>query len=246
MGMSLEDTAEVCGLWRSDFPPVLIHTNLQHMRHADIGLYNKAKAGDYEAAQAIVSCCIKLEKVHLFVKQYSDAIVVPVRTLNNRYANMLPIAYAEILSSCGMKLDDVIFQTQSCDHTDADFWLRITNRPQFSGYVKKGGKYVIVDDHVTSGTTINELRKYIENSGGFVSCATTLSASRGSTFLPILPATVNSLYRKYGAECNALLEAAGITNDVHTLTNKVGWYLRKTNRLFGYRTADSSITIPVT
>lgn len=242
--MSFEDEADVCGLWRNDFPPVLIHTNLQRMRHADKGLYSKAKAGDYGAAQAIVKGCIKREKVNLIVKQHSDAIIVPVRAMNCRSGNMLPIAYAEIISAYGMKLDDEIFQTQSCDHTDADFWSRITNRPEFSGYVKKGGKYVIVDDHVTSGTTINELRKYIENSGGFVACATTLSASRGSTFLPILLTTVNSLYRKYGTNCSDLLESAGITDDVHTLTNKVGWYLLKTNRLFGYSTLDGSIILP--
>lgn len=242
--MSFEGEAELCGLWRNDFPPVLIHTNLQRMRHADTVLYIRAKAGDYEAAQAIVSRCIKREKVDLLKNRYSDAIAVPVREQNHQSANMIPIAYAEYLSSFGMRFDNEIMQIQMCDHTDADFWTRITNRPQFTGRVEKGEKYVIIDDHVTSGTTINELRKYIESSGGLVYGATTLSASRGSTFLPILPSTVNSLYRKYGAECDELLEAAGIANNVQTLTNKVGWYLLKTSRLRDYRTSDDALSIP--
>lgn len=153
---------------------------------------------------------MKPEKVKQLARQFPGAIVVPVHADEASGHNKLPMAYATMLADgTGLKFDDGIVQSVRAHHTGAKALGRFMVRAQFDGEVGRGAKYILVDDHITQGGTISELLHFIENKGGKVVAVTTLTASKGSTILPIREATLEKLLTEYAAKGKALQTDAG-------------------------------------
>ena len=215
--------------WKEGFPKVTVHTNLQTLRHSDPELHNRAKHGDVHAAGEIISKCVKPERIQELARKYPDAKVVPVLNEDTEEGNQIPLAFAGCFEDYGLEVDTEIIQTKKAGHTDADQFRRLTSRPQFGGEVEPGKKYILVDDHITNGGTINDLRKFIESKGGEVVAVSTLSASKGGTFIAIQKKTVDAVYEKHGKGIDDLLRKAGISYDVASLTDREGRYILSMN-----------------
>ena len=158
-------------------------------------------------------------------KRFPDAILVPVRALERAGNNRLPSAFANYFGHVtGLHVDDQIVQTNQTGHTGSGSDYRMAHRPTFEGAVIPGRTYIIVDDVVTMGGTLGELRAHIESHGGKVGAITTLAAAQFSAQIALTPKTKLALETKfdqtalsewlkqqhiYGGNIGALTEAEG-------------------------------------
>ncbi|MBV9489188.1 MAG: hypothetical protein JO069_05620 [Verrucomicrobia bacterium] len=76
-------------------------------------------------------------------------------------------------------------QDNVVSHTGADAATRILAQPAFKGEVEPGLRVVIVDDVVSFGATLANLRGWLERQGAVVVGATTLAATYGGTKLKL-------------------------------------------------------------
>jgi hypothetical protein len=211
--------------WPEDFPNAIIHTTLAKLtEHPDHPL---AKAGDAEAALRIVDDLIKPERVAELGAAYPDARLLPVHAVEEGGRNKLPRVFAQVISDMtGLPVEGRIGQTNVSAHTAKGAFGRLLSRANFTGEVKPGQKYVIVDDAITQGGTISELRHYIENNGGKVVAVTGLAAGKWSTVIGIKPKTIEAVERKFGRDqTEELLRQYDIAGKLEALTESEGRHI---------------------
>ena len=157
--------------WNTSFPDIVNHTSSSVVRKDSD--FEAAKHGDYNAALSIVNKYLKHDKVDEIQKLYPDASVVYIHKKDLEGANMIPAAYASKLGSNGLRVDDDIVMVTDAKHTGASDLLRLFRRSRFEGEVIPDRNYVVVDDFITSGAEVRDLKDYIESHGGNVVCVTT-------------------------------------------------------------------------
>lgn len=210
-----------------DFPNVLVNTTINKMKlHPS---YIAAKNGDISAALTLVKELTNLDKIKKMAVDYPNSILVPVHELileSGRF-NAIPLAYANYISHVtGLPVCNDIIQITKASHTNKDALYRLLNRSKFSGPVEANKNYIIIDDVITQGGTVSELRSYIENSGGKVVCVSTLSFSRFSNVLGIKKETISEIERKFGRdETEKFIKEYGIGEKLEHLTNAEGKYI---------------------
>lgn len=216
--------------WPENFPKVMLQTTLANIRQKWPELHQRAKAGSDGAALELVRNVLgeervgnkanpKWEKLRVFADAHPRAIVSYVHAEEATGRNKIPAAYAHVISMItGLRLTNKIVQTVRAHHTGANAVERMTRRAAFDGPVMRGAEYILVDDHVTQGGTLNELRKYIQSRGGKVVAVTTLTASQFSDTLSISRDAALGLYTKFGNNLDEELQKAGIANGVAELT----------------------------
>ncbi|AKG08665.1 hypothetical protein AAX06_01365 [Moraxella bovoculi] len=185
-----------------DFPNAMIaHTKDTITTH---GQYLKAKSGDIDAALALVDEFLSddfVESVQKVIADYPDVHILPVHAEEMLGRNKIPMAYALALSEMlGVKMDLNIVQAERAYRTDSDGVGRLLKRVSFDGIVVENRHYVIVDDVITQGGTLADLRAYIENNGGKVILASTLNGKPNSARIPITKATLGQLRKQAGKE----------------------------------------------
>ena len=160
-----------------DFPDVVIHqphaSPIRASQHPD---FAAAKAGDPEAAARFVDDLIepaKLEQLRTLIG-HRQPTVVAVHAEEASGRNAIPERYAYVLArDLGLNLDEDIVQANRPQRTGQRGEYRLSVRAEFDGPVQSGQYYLIVDDNVTQGGTLADLRAYIESRGGRVIGATT-------------------------------------------------------------------------
>jgi hypothetical protein len=205
----------------SNFPPVAVHTDGQTLKsHPD---YLAAKNGDLKAARRVVSDTFKPGKIAGLVQAAKSSIdyVVPVQQLDPEARwNALPLAFAKAAArELGARVVPFVVQDNIVSHTSADSATRLTNQPSFSGTVPKG-KFLIVDDVVTLGSTLANLRGYIEHKGGQVVMASSIISGIFATRIAPDPGLVSSIKRRFPNELGIFPEKLGFPVDC--LTNREG------------------------
>lgn len=157
--------------WGDVFPAVVNHTSSgMARRHPD---FHAAKHGDYEAALRLVDAFVKDSKIADIAQRYPHAHVVYNHKMQGGDINMIPAAYAAKFSAIGMAVDHNIIAVTDVSHTNATDLSRISKRMRFEGEVRKGTDYIILDDFITSGAELRDLRDYIQSRGGNVVLMTT-------------------------------------------------------------------------
>lgn len=157
--------------WGDAFPAVVNHTSSGMARkHPD---FHAAKHGDYEAALRLVDTFVKDSKIADIAQRYPHAHVVYNHKMQGGDINMIPAAYAAKFSAIGMTVDHDIIAVTDVSHTNATDLSRISKRMRFEGEVKQGMDYIILDDFITSGAELRDLRDYIQSRGGNVVLMTT-------------------------------------------------------------------------
>jgi hypothetical protein len=184
-----------------NFPDVVIQrpygSPVRYIGHPD---YAAAKAGDPEAADRFVDDMVDPAKVSELRAAIGDSkpTVVAVHAEEAAGRNAIPETYAKKLSGdLGLPLDDGIVQANKPQRTGQSAEYRISVHSEFDGPVEPGRDYLIVDDNVTQGGTLADLRSYIESRGGRVVAASTLTGSRQSEILAPRAGTIAALREKF-------------------------------------------------
>lgn len=157
--------------WGNYFPAVINHTSSAIARkHPD---FHAAKHGDYDAALRLVDDLVKDYKVYYIAKLYPNAHIAYNHKMQGGSINMIPAAYAAKFSAMGMDVEHNIIAVTDVSHTNASDISRISKRVRFEGDVKKGMDYILLDDFITSGAELRDMRDYIQSKGGNVVMMTT-------------------------------------------------------------------------
>ena len=216
--------------WPAAFPKVMIQTTLASVKSKWLDLHTRAKAGSEGAALTLVRNILgeeptatkknpKWEKLRTLAAEHPRAIVAYVHAEEATGRNKIPAAYAAMIEMiAGLRNEPRIVQTVRANHTGANAVERMNRRAAFDGPVRRGAEYILVDDHVTQGGTLNELRKYIQSRGGKIVAISTLTASQFSDTIAISSDAIQALHAKFGNNLDEELKEAGIANGVAELT----------------------------
>ena len=85
----------------------------------------------------------------------------------------------------GVRVNTTVAQESIVSHTGAGAPTRVLGQPLFDGIIAEGKRILIVDDVVTFGSTLANLRGFIHHCGSTVVGASTLSAGHGGTKLAL-------------------------------------------------------------
>ena len=201
--------------WRDDFPIAIQQTSVQALKNdAD---YLAAKSGDIEAAIRLVKRLAKEDKIKAIVSTYPNAIVTYGHAQEATGTNKIPSAYAGLLKSYGLEVNDGIVQMNKPRHTGADNEGKLFRRARFGGVIEEGRDYILVDDILSSGATLRDLKDYIESKGGNVVFITGMASTYGGTKFAQSEAVKNKL--KTLNINDEELQKIGIADSVGCLTN---------------------------
>jgi hypoxanthine-guanine phosphoribosyltransferase len=186
-------------VWQKNFPRVILNAPLgSAAKHVDFQL---AKTGDVFAAVRLVNDTIHEETIAQLEKIIGNKkpLLVPVHAEEAISINEIPVAYAATL---GMKFDlNVelnIVQSAKVSRTGSDGFSRLAFPPPFSGEPSNYATHaIIIDDTLTQGGTLANLRGYLAQFEIETITATTLTGKNYSSILAITNETLNELRDKY-------------------------------------------------
>lgn len=212
------------------------HTTIAAMRrHRD---FSSAKAGNTIAALNLVRDLTRQERITRLGAQHPGAVIVPVLGIERTGVNMLPLAFAKFIGAlAGLQVETGIIQSNKTHHTDSDAMHRLLHRPEFSGIVIPGQDDIVVDDVITSGSTVQALRLFLESHGGrvvaFSAMAGSFSIITGSSLeINLTKETINALDTKFGLNAFAsFIRQVGIAQAPEELTNSQARYLLSFGKL---------------
>jgi len=192
-----------------DFPDVVVQTTVARMQSQPA--YRAAKQGNTEAAREVLGPLVKPRKV-----PWPFDAVIPVTQFDRDHRNALPLLYAYWLATQnGVDVLKNVYQDNVVSHTGADARTRILSQPTFAGEVEPGLRVLIVDDVASFGSTLANLRGWLEHQGAVVVGATTLAATYGGTKLKPPEAALQALRERF-PRVGELASALGFTPDRFT------------------------------
>jgi hypothetical protein len=183
--------------WPKSFPNVLqMSTANAVVKHPD---HPAAKAGDSDAAARLVMDLAKPDKIKALAARHPQAIVIPIHAEEASGRNQIPRMFGVYIGHItGLQVDESMVQSNEVGRTGKGAWHRLAFRPQFDGQVIAGREYIIVDDIVTGGGSLSELRQYIEANGGKVVEMSTLGAAQFSANIRLSAKSLLDLTEKFG------------------------------------------------
>ncbi len=220
------------------FPDVIIHAPESAVKKHP--RYKEAKSGDNEAALELVQDTINPEQITLLKNLLNGRtpFLASAHAYEAEGVNAIPEVFAdELAQHLGLAVDSGIVQTNVVAHTGADGFSRLARQPFFEGTITRGQEYILVDDFVGMGGTLANLRGYIEEQGGTVIAAVTLTGKPYSAKLALDQQQLQELRDKHGKEletwwqenfghsfdCLTQSEARYLTRtaDVDTIRNRI-------------------------
>jgi phosphoribosylpyrophosphate synthetase len=157
-------------------------TSVSHLRNHS--LFHKAKKeGDILAAKSVVDDMLKSSVIDSIKSKLQDpkkALIIPVRDQEGSGMNMLPLAYAMVLSGLlEAELVMGVTKVSLAHNTDSTFLDRMNNDIIFDGEIDCAGREVVlVDDTFTVGGTVMALADHVYQQGAHIKAITTLSSGR--------------------------------------------------------------------
>ncbi|WP_257621847.1 LPD38 domain-containing protein [Aeromonas hydrophila] len=184
--------------WGKDFPEVILHGRLADATsHPE---YVAAKGGEDAAARRLVHDVLSPDAIKQLKGLIGDrsAIALGVHAEEAVSRNAIPSAMADTLGKVlGIEVELDIMQSAKVGRTTQDGFGRLANQPSFDGPVRKDKPYLIMDDSLTQGGTLANLKGYIENRGGEVLAATALTGKQYSAKIAIDSSTLEQLRDQY-------------------------------------------------
>lgn len=184
--------------WSDEFPDVVLHGKLgDATKHPD---YEAAKGGNDAAARRLVADIITKESVNNLRKMLGgrQAIFAAVHAEEAISRNAIPQAMADVLGHVlGMEIEPHLVQSAKVGRTGQDGFGRLTNQPAFEGPVRNDLPYLLLDDTLTQGGTLANLKGYIESHGGRVLGASTLTGKQYSSRIALATETLTKLYNHF-------------------------------------------------
>ncbi|TLP68252.1 hypothetical protein FEA48_30840 [Pseudomonas nitroreducens] len=186
--------------WDAAFPDVTVAHPLAFLNnHPD---YAAAKAGDTAAALRVARDAITpefVDQVRQAVPAGSSPKIVPVLAREGAGDNRIPVIAAEVLAQrLGLQTDLTPVQQEKIGRTQASALERVARQPTFQGDVAPGD-YILLDDTLTQGGTLAQLKTHIEDNGGRVVLAAALTGKNYSRKLSLDSSTLAEVRGKYGS-----------------------------------------------
>ena len=183
--------------------------------------YRAAKSGDGAAAQRMVADLIPEATLRDTAAKFPAAIFAPVIAEERSGINATPATLAALYASqAGSETSADIVQINRAFHTGGGAMERLIARPLFDGPVRRGGRYVLVDDVTVLGGTLAGLADHIQRAGGeVVGLITLVNAGREPIFAPSRQ-LLRSIEERFGDEVR---QAFGI--ETRALTANEARYL---------------------
>ncbi|WP_414609728.1 PLxRFG domain-containing protein [Stenotrophomonas pavanii] len=187
--------------WDSNFPDVVTaHRPGRLSAHAD---YAAAKAGDDTAALRVARDVVTpefVEDVRAALPQGSKPLVVAVQSQEATGNNRIPAMAADLLAArLGLQVAPDIVQEAKVNRSGGDALHRLANQPPFTGKVEKGRDYVLIDDTLTQGGTLAQLKTHIEDNGGKVVLATALTGKDYSRRIALNSQSLAAVRERFGS-----------------------------------------------
>ena len=184
----------------ADFPPVLRNANIGTLKLAPE--YLAAKAGDTAAALDMADRLITVEfveAVHGMGSGYPHPTLLPVLAEESAGRNKIPEMFAYTLANrLGWDVHENVVQITRAYRTDSGADHRLVIHPEFAGNIDLQAGYILIDDTLTMGGTLADLRGFILHAGGQVVGAAVAVAHEGALNLPIHPQMMENIHRKHG------------------------------------------------
>ena len=187
--------------WDESFPDaVLGHKVGVVQAHPD---YAAAKRGNTPAALRLAQDVVTSDYVQAIkdaLPKGAKPVVVPVLAMEAAGNNRIPQAAAHVLANkLGLKVDDGIVQASKVSRGGADGASRLGRQPKFAGAVAPGQEYLLLDDTLTQGGTLAQLKTHIEDAGGKVLLVSALTGKDYSRKIALSPATLGRLRDRFGS-----------------------------------------------
>ncbi|EKH2048491.1 PLxRFG domain-containing protein [Salmonella enterica] len=180
--------------WDDDFPDTVLHGRLgDATAHKD---YEAAKGGDDAAARRLVADVMTRQSVDKLRQLLNGrkAILAAVHAEEAVSRNAIPQAMADVLGKVlDLEVDPYLLQAAKVGRTAQDGFGRLTNQPAFEGPVRTDLPYILLDDTLTQGGTLANLKGYIENHGGKVIGTSALTGKRYSAKIALAAETLDKL-----------------------------------------------------
>ncbi|EAN1751237.1 PLxRFG domain-containing protein [Salmonella enterica] len=180
--------------WDDDFPDTVLHGRLgDATAHKD---YEAAKGGDDAAARRLVADVMTRQSVDKLRQLLNGrkAILTAVHAEEAVSRNAIPQAMADVLGKVlDLEVDPYLLQAAKVGRTAQDGFGRLTNQPAFEGPVRTDLPYILLDDTLTQGGTLANLKGYIENHGGKVIGTSALTGKRYSAKIALAAETLDKL-----------------------------------------------------
>jgi adenine/guanine phosphoribosyltransferase-like PRPP-binding protein len=216
--------------WDSDFPRVVFSSALGSAeKHKD---YTSAKGGDILAAIKLVDDLVSDDAIKRIEAMLDGKkpYIAPVLAIEATGNNMIPTAYAyKIASVLGIDVVLDVVQSEKVGRTGKGSDYRLAYSPLFDGVVK-AGYYLIIDDTMTMGGTLASLKGHIENNGGKVVGATTLTGFGENGVLALSNKMRDQLWEKHGKELDDYLKEQ-FGYGIDCLTQGEAGHYRKANSI---------------
>ncbi|WP_338809507.1 hypothetical protein V6667_02655 [Neisseria leonii] len=213
--------------WNS-FPDVVLMNSKTTI--AEHRFYQEAKAGNVFKAVALVDDYLReqpLNDLKRLVAKHGDVYLLPVHALEATGKNALPVAYTAWLERyLNAPVEYGIVQADFVGRTGADGFERLVKSVRFNGEVTSGRKYLLIDDAVTQGGTLADLKGYIESQGGIAVGATTLMGKPHSARLAVTKPTLGQLRKFVGKDFEAWWQEE-FGYDFSKLTESEARYINK-------------------
>lgn len=186
-------------VWEKNFPPVVLQAAIGcAKKHSS---YEVAKAGGIEAALILANDLINDEatkKISALIGS-KKPLLIPVHAEEAISINRIPLAYAMVIAAkFNLNVELNIVQAAKVSRTGTDGFSRLAFPPPFSGKPSLDADYaIILDDTLTQGGTLTNLKGYVAQFGIKTLVATTLTGKNYSSVLTISADTLTNLRGKY-------------------------------------------------
>lgn len=185
--------------WGKGFPKVVISAPLGNAsKHS---CYADAKQGDLEAAVILVTDLISKDAINELktIIGAKKPLLIPVHAEEQVSINRIPLAYAMAIGrKFDLPVELNIVQAAKVNRTGSNGFTRLAFPPPFSGEPSiEASEAIILDDTLTQGGTLANLKGYLAKFSIETIAATTLTGKNYSATLAITDDTLVALRRKY-------------------------------------------------
>ncbi len=197
--MSGKPIAPYRQVWEKNFPPVILQAALGNAKNNPS--YEQAKAGEIEAALLLASDLVNDAAIQKIADLIGDKIplLIPVHAEEAISINRIPLAYALVIAAkLNLSVELNIVQAAKVSRTGTDGFSRLAFPPPFAGEPSmQANCAVIIDDTLTQGGTLANLKGYVGQFGINTLLATTLTGKNYSCVLAITEETLTNLRGNY-------------------------------------------------
>jgi hypothetical protein len=183
--------------WSTSQHDALIYAFIDEVKnHPD---YQLAKSGHYENAVLLAQSFLNENIIQKLDNNYKNPIILPIMAEEKQGKNAIPMGMADVINRyTGWKVSENIYQTNKAGHTGANGWHRITTPALFMGDVVIGAEYLILDDFIGMGSTLANVKSFIENAGAKIAGVEVLTGKPESSQLYLRSKTLDNLIEKHG------------------------------------------------